>query len=62
MVNKENKPSRIMQTRVLEILGCKRPFVDRPITAGVVYENATHKVYQIYEKIPFVKGTGIVFE
>ncbi len=62
IVNKEKVPKRIVQTRNLEILGCNFPFPERQVNeSNIVYENNVYKVYQVYDKMPFVKGTGIVF-
>lgn len=62
VVVKSDEPVRMAQTRKIECLGWECPFASRPVTVkNLTYENTTHKVYQLYDKMPFVVGTGVEF-
>ena len=62
VVLKDNEPARIVETRKIEFLTWESSLVGRNITSSdLIYEDDANKVYQIYDKVPFVKGVEVKF-
>ena len=61
-VLKNDEPAQIEQVRQIGFLGWKRPFKKKHVTSfDLLYENEDYKVYQLYDKMPFVEGVGFEF-
>lgn len=62
ITKKQNGSISIAQTREVEFMSWTHNFVERRITAAdLIYEDDSYCVYQIYDKMPFVTGTGVRF-
>lgn len=62
VVLKGKEPAGMKQTREIEFLTLTVPMTGRNITsADMIYEDDAHKVYQLYDKVPFVKGVEVTF-
>ena len=62
VVLKGNEPARIVEARKIEFLTWEFSLVGRNITSSdLIYEDDANKVYQIYDKVPFVKGVEVKF-
>ena len=60
---KGNMPSNVIEQRVVRIGRLEIPFVDRNLNGlAPVYENEEYMVFQIYDKIPFIKGNNVLFQ
>lgn len=61
-VEKGNEPDEILIKREFNVCGLKIPFKNMKLAQdNPIFENNKVRVFQIYEKVPFLRNTDVVF-